>query len=123
MIFDLAAYKRQRNISYTQVFEDGADIIKNPSFCYVRLDREELPDISKSSSLVIDKGYTIVGEDCKNKIVLISHGKMLHRCLGVYENDTKMFSCVNLFRSKPFPQDLPKKIYPCNCKNRKAWSN
>ena len=95
------------------VKEIALDIIKNPSFCYVRLDREELPNIPKSSSLVIDKGYTIIGEGCKNKIVLISHGKMLHRCLSVYETDTKMFSCVNLFRSKPFPPELCKEISSC----------
>ena len=38
---------------------------------------------------------------------------MLHKCLELYNKEPNKFICVDIFRSKPFPQDLPKTISPC----------
>ena len=90
------------------------DILLNPHFSYVRLDRDVLPEITpKTTSTDLKKGFKIFGEIKTNKIVFISHGKMLHKCLDLYNKDQSKFSCVDIFRSKPFPQDLPKSISNC----------
>ena len=85
------------------------DILLNPHFSYVRLDRDVLPEITpKTTSTDLKKGFKIFGEIKTNKIVFISHGKMLHKCLDLYNKDQSKFSCVDIFRSKPFPKDLHK---------------
>ena len=35
---------------------------------------------------------------------------MLHKCLEIYNKQNDKFICVDIFRSKPFPKDLPKTI-------------
>jgi len=83
------------------------DILENPKFSYVRLDREALPDIlPKISSNEYKTGYKIFGKIDKSKIGLISHGKMLHKCLEVQKKEPNLFFCVDIFRSKPFPENL-----------------
>jgi len=90
------------------------DMLENPKFSYIRLDREPLPDISPAiSDNDFIKGFKIHGKEDKNKIALISHGKMLHSCMELYKQETEKFICVDIFRSKPFPNDLPKKISLC----------
>ena len=54
------------------------EMIEKPKFAYIRLDREVLPNVTpeiKNSDY--EKGFKIFGEVTKDKIVLISHGKML----------------------------------------------
>jgi transketolase len=90
------------------------EMIEKPKFAYIRLDREVLPNVTpeiKNSDY--EKGFKIFGEVTKDKIVLISHGKMLHKCLEICNSDTSKFVCVDIFRSKPFPIDLPKKVFSC----------
>ena len=90
------------------------DILKNPKFSYIRLDREVLPKISPEITTEdFNKGFKVFGQIDDKKIALISHGKMLHKCLEIYKKDTDRFFCVDIFRSKPFPQDLPKTISTC----------
>ena len=90
------------------------DILKHPKFSYIRLDRDVLPKISPEITREdFNKGFKIFGKIEDKKIALISHGKMLHKCLEIYKKDTDRFFCVDIFRSKPFPQDLPKKISTC----------
>ena len=90
------------------------DILKHPKFSYIRLDREVLPDISPSMDQKdFVNGYKIYGEPDNKKIVLISHGKMFHKCFEIYIKEPKKFICVDIFRSKPFPQNLPKIISSC----------
>ena len=55
----------------------------------------------------------IFGKIEKKKIALISHGKMFHRCLELYKKEPEKFFCVDIFRSKPFPENLPKKLLLC----------
>ena len=38
---------------------------------------------------------------------------MLHKCLELYNKEPNKFICVDIFRSKPFPEDLPKEILSC----------
>ena len=90
------------------------DILKHPKFSYIRLDREDLPTISPEVTREdFNKGFKIFGQIDDKKIALISHGKMLHKCLEIYNNDSNRFFCVDIFRSKPFPEDLPNKISSC----------
>ena len=90
------------------------DILKNPKFSYIRLDREVLPKISPEITTEdFNKGFKVFGQIDDKKIALISHGKMLHKCLEIYKKDTNRFFCVDIFRSKPFPHDLPKTISTC----------
>ena len=90
------------------------DILKHPKFSYIRLDRDDLPKISPEITREdFNKGFKIFGKIEDKKIALISHGKMLHKCLEIYNNNPNKFFCVDIFRSKPFPEDLPKMISPC----------
>jgi len=90
------------------------DLLKNPKFSYIRLDRDALtnitPEITKEE---LSKGYKIFGKINNDKIVLISHGRMLHKCLEIHNNEPNKFICVDIFRSKPFPKELPKEISSC----------
>ena len=88
------------------------EMLNKPKFSYIRLDRDVLPNISPEiTDSDFIKGYKIFGEINNKKIALISHGKMLHKCLEIYKNEPNNFVCIDLFRSKPFPSDLPNKIY------------
>mgnify|MGYP000011683866 FL=1 len=90
------------------------DILKHPKFSYIRLDREDLPKISPEITHEdFNKGFKIFGQIDDKKIALISHGRMLHKCLEIYNNDSNRFFCVDIFRSKPFPEDLPKMVSLC----------
>jgi len=89
-------------------------LLKKPKFAYVRLDRDALPNISPEiTDSDLSKGFKIFGQASNDKIALISHGKMLHKCLGIHKDNPKNYVCVDILRSKPFPQDLPKEINPC----------
>lgn len=80
-------------------------LIKEPQFAYVRLDRHSLPEIEVDG----DYGtFRVIGTQSKDKIVLVSHGKMTHTCLEVVENNPNSFFAIDLIQSKPFPNDLIK---------------
>ena len=90
------------------------EILKATKFSYVRLDRDVLSDISpKTTPNDYKKGFRIIGEIKENKVVLISHGRIFHRCLEICNKEPNKFICVDIFRSKPFPEDLPKEILSC----------
>ena len=90
------------------------EILENPKFTYIRLDRDILPNVSpKITSDEFKRGFKVFGKADNKKIVFISHGKMLHKCLELYNKDPEKFICVDIFRSKPFPSDLPKVISSC----------
>ena len=90
------------------------DILAHPKFSYIRLDREVLPKISPEITRKdFNKGFKIFGKINSKKIALISHGKMLHKCLEIYNQDPNRFFCVDIFRSKPFPEELPKMVSLC----------
>jgi len=90
------------------------EMLDNPKFSYIRLDREALPDIAPQITITdYQNGFKTFGEITKDKIVLISHGKMLHNCLELYKKEKNTFACVDIFKSKPFPQKLPKEIASC----------
>ena len=87
---------------------------KNPKFSYVRLDRELLPNIfPEITSSEYAKGFKIFGEINADKVVLISHGKMIHKCLEIYNKEPKKYACVDIFKSKPFPEDLCNNVSAC----------
>ena len=89
-------------------------LLEKPKFSYIRLDRDVLPKISPEITNVdLDKGFKVFGNINNDKIALISHGRMLHKCLEIYNNKLNKFVCVDILRSKPFPKDLPKKISSC----------
>ena len=90
------------------------EMLESPKFSYVRLDREVLPNLSPEiTTNDYKKGFKIFGKIDKNKIALISHGKMLHKCLELVNKESDKLFCVDIFRSKPFPEELPKTISSC----------
>ncbi len=90
------------------------EMLRNPKFSYIRLDRDPLPNISPEiNNNDFIEGFKIYGKEDKKKIALISHGKMLHSCMEIYHKNPEKFICVDLFRSKPFPSNLPKKLSLC----------
>ena len=90
------------------------ELLEKPKFSYVRLDRDVLPNISPEVSKAdLNRGFKVFGDVDKDKVALISHGKMLHKCLEIYNNKLNKFICVDILRSKPFPKDLPNAISSC----------
>ena len=89
-------------------------MLKKPEFSYIRLDREVLPKIPYDiTEKDFTKGFKIFGDIEKNKIALVSHGRMLHKCLEICNKQPKNFVCVDIFRSKPFPKDMPQELSSC----------
>ena len=85
-------------------------LLNSPRFSYVRLDRDILPDLAeKITDEDMSNGFKIFGGISSEKIAIISHGKIFHECYEIYKNRSDLF-CVNLFRSKPFPEELIKKL-------------
>ncbi len=90
------------------------ELLEKPKFSYIRFDRDALPNIfPKITKADLDRGYKIFGNINNSKIALISHGRMLHKCLEIYNEKTDKFVCVDILRSKPFPKDLPKEFSSC----------
>lgn len=90
------------------------EMLDNPKFSYVRLDREILPNtLSETTISDYKKGFKILGNIDSNKVVFISHGKMIHRCMELSRKNPEKFCCVDIFRSKPFPKDLPGFLSSC----------
>ena len=84
-------------------------MLTKPKFSYVRLDRDVQKDLNpKINSEDYKNGFKIFGKIEKKKIAIISHGKIFHDCTSAF-NKNKYF-LINLFRSKPFPEKLVKKI-------------
>jgi transketolase len=80
------------------------NLLANPKFAYVRLDRNELPEIE---GIVTNKpAWRQVGETGRGKIALISHGKMFHVCVETQVNKPLTFTAFDIINSKPFPKDL-----------------
>ena len=89
-------------------------ILNEPKFSYIRLDRDSLPLIDPETiNSDIKRGFKIFGDVNANKIVIISHGKMFHKCLEIYKSRSEEFACVDIIRSKPFPRELSKLINKC----------
>jgi len=88
------------------------DIIKNnKDLNYVRLDRHHVQDnISNLSNKDFQEGFRIIGNFDKNKIVIISHGRILSQCLEVLKNNNDKYFVVDLFRSKPISKKLIAKL-------------
>ena len=90
------------------------EMLEKTKFSYIRLDREDLPEINPSlKPKEYKKGFRIFGKPGSKKVALISHGKMVHNCLDIYKKNSSKFICVDLFRTKPFPKDLAKEIKKC----------
>jgi transketolase C-terminal domain/subunit len=82
------------------------ELISSPKFAYVRLDREELPDLGELNDGDVKAGFRVIGEPDSSKVGLVSHGFMLHRCVEIQKAHPEIFYCVDLIRSKSFPDDL-----------------
>ncbi len=84
------------------------DLLANPKFAYVRLDRHALPEIENTQD---HDSFRVIGEVSKDesaiqKIALISHGKMVHICAEVVKQNPNRFFAIDLIQSKPFPKNL-----------------
>ncbi len=89
------------------------DLLANPKFAYVRLDRHNLPEVEN----VKDHGaFRVIcgkhfGMPPITKIALISHGKTLHTCAEVVRRVPDRFFAIDLVQSKPFPKALVELLY------------
>tara|TARA_B100000035_G_scaffold313456_1_gene327181 strand:- start:854 stop:1777 length:924 start_codon:yes stop_codon:yes gene_type:complete len=84
-------------------------VIQKPHFTYIRFDRHETSTIKKNTSKKdIAKGFTVHGLPSKDKVLLISQGKVSHIALEAYKFNSKNFYFIDLIRSKPVPKELKK---------------
>ena len=87
------------------------DMLSKPKFSYVRLDRDELKELTPSlDNKDYKSGFKIFGQVTKKKIGVISHGKIFHNCLDAFEKEKNDYFLINLFRAKPFPKNLINEI-------------
>jgi transketolase len=84
------------------------DIIKNnKDLNYIRLDRHPVKDnFSNLSNKDFQEGFRIIGNFDENKLVIISHGRILNQCLEVLKSNNNKCFVVDLFRSKPISKKL-----------------
>lgn len=90
-----------------------SNLLNNPDFSYIRLDRDMLPDIhSELTEEDFNNGFKIIGDNNNKDICLVSHGKMIHKCIEIQKDNKNLF-CVDLFRSKPVSDNLVKVLSNC----------
>jgi len=90
------------------------DLINKPKFAYIRLDRDVMPKlIPKINKEDFKNGFKVYGKISKEKIIIISHGKIFHDCFSLGKQMNNKVAFVNLFRSKPFPKDMPQELSSC----------
>jgi transketolase len=90
-----------------------SNLLNNPEFSYIRLDRDMLPDIYSELTIEdFNNGFKIIGDTNNKDICLVSHGKMFHKCIEIQKNNKNLF-CVDLFRSKPVSKNLVKVLSNC----------
>ena len=84
------------------------NLLNNPLFAYVRLDRHFLPEInvSKNNNSFRIIGDAVIENNKTIKVALISHGKMLHTCVEAVIANPDSFFAIDLISSKPFPSGL-----------------
>jgi transketolase len=84
------------------------DLLSNPRFAYVRLDRHALPEVENFENYQYFRYYNDESNNnlAANKIALISHGKMLHVCSEVVKEAPNDFIAIDLIQSKPFPREM-----------------
>ena len=84
------------------------NLLKNPKFAYVRLDRHALPEVENFQNNQTFRIFEVDPNKKSNssKIALISHGKMLHVCSEVVKEKPNDFIAIDLIQSKPFPREL-----------------
>jgi transketolase len=83
------------------------EMLSKTSFSYVRLDRDQCRELNPSLTKQDYKnGFKIFGKPARNKIAILSHGKIFHNCMNIYEKNKNKYVLINLFRSKPFPKKI-----------------
>tara|TARA_A100001011_G_scaffold398919_1_gene505191 strand:- start:7482 stop:8399 length:918 start_codon:yes stop_codon:yes gene_type:complete len=91
------------------------DMLTNPKFSYVRLDRDVQEDLTpRIKESDYKNGFKIFGTVSKNKLAIISHGKMFHNCMKALKKKDDKYVFINLFRSKPFPKKLTNVVKKMN---------
>ena len=107
-----SAIYTQSDITSTKLI--AKEMLENTKYANIRLDRDILPNLTPEiTAQDCKKGFKVFGEVSDKKIALISHGKMLHKCMELYKKENDKFFCIDIFRSKPFPKDLAKNISSC----------
>ena len=83
-------------------------LLSQPSFSYVRLDRNILPEFDLAKKNYFTDGFSIIGKASKKKKLIISSGKMTHLAFEVLKKSINKFYIIDLFRSKPISGKLQK---------------
>ena len=74
------------------------DMLQKPKFSYVRLDRDAQKDLNpKINNQDYKNGFKIFGKIEKNKIAILSHGKIFHDCLNAFKKNEKKYIFINFF--------------------------
>ncbi len=83
------------------------ELVQNPKFSYVRLDRHELNSLgSNVDSEVIKQGFRFFGDASNSKTALISHGKMVHKCVQIANKFPDKYYAIDIIQSKPISNHL-----------------
>ena len=83
------------------------EMLSKTSFSYVRLDRDQCGELNPSLTKQDYKnGFKIFGKPARNKIAILSHGKIFNKCMNIYEKNKNKYVLINLFRAKPFPKKI-----------------
>ena len=81
------------------------DLVANPRFCFVRMDRAPGEDMRAMTEAEFASGYrTFFGG---KKTAVVSHGYMalkMHRMISADDNLSSSVTLFDLFRSKPVPE-------------------
>ena len=81
-------------------------LLERPEFAYVRLDRDELPDIyDQIDSYGLTRDVVVHNAKESGFKLLISHGKMSHVCKEISDTNDN-FAFADIIKSKPFPVDI-----------------
>jgi transketolase len=82
-------------------------LLDYPEFSYVRLDRDELPDIYDERDTHTGQVRDVFVHNPREKDfkLLISHGKMAHVCKQISDSSSN-FAFADILKSKPFPVDI-----------------
>ena len=87
------------------------NILNNKSVNYVRLDRHPTKELKEyENNYDFSDGFRIFGSYSKDKIAIISHGRILKNCIKSLKEMKDNVFIIDLFRSKPISNKFCKTL-------------
>ena len=81
------------------------EMLSKTSFSYVRLDRDQCRELNPSLTKQ-DKMVLKFLETQEIKIAILSHGKIFHNCMNIYEKNKDKYVLINLLGQNHFLRKL-----------------